>query len=118
MKVSIFNLNLHLLKFGVRRIKHYLPRRVHILNEDDFDRRVELCENILNLESETEDFFDRIVWSDEAKFHLDNSVTCVLESIQSNIKVEHQLNTPGVMVWTIGLLCPAVALYLLFHGQC
>jgi hypothetical protein len=63
---------------SVRRALHklafhpYRPRMVHGLLEDDSDRRVEYAERMLALFDQNETIVDRIIWTDEAKFHLDD----------------------------------------------
>ena len=43
---------------------------VHELNEDDFDRRLEFCEKMMNRIDNDPDFLFNIVFSDEATFQL------------------------------------------------
>jgi len=56
------------------RLKRYRPRRVQALNEDDPDRRIEYCETMLNLIDDDEALVDRLVFGDEAKFHMNGTV--------------------------------------------
>ncbi|CAF2482543.1 unnamed protein product [Rotaria sp. Silwood2] len=48
--------------------KSYIPRLVHELNEDDFERRVEYCETFLFLLQNEPDLIHRVIWSDKAVF--------------------------------------------------
>lgn len=49
-------------------------RLVHELNEDDFDRRVEFCEDMMARIVDNPDFHFNIVFSDEATFELNGTV--------------------------------------------
>jgi hypothetical protein len=51
----------------------YRPRMLHGLLEDDSDRRVEYAERMLALFNQDDTIVDRVIWTDEAKFHLDGS---------------------------------------------
>lgn len=48
----------------------YKVKLVHELNEDDFDRRVEFCEDMMSRIDDDHNFPSRIVFSDEATFEL------------------------------------------------
>ena len=48
-----------------QKLKSYIPRLVHALNEDDPDRRLQFCEWSLHKCDEREDFQDSIVRSEE-----------------------------------------------------
>lgn len=48
----------------------YKFQLVHGLSEDDYDRRMEFCEWILDKTRSTTDFHNRILFSDEAVFHV------------------------------------------------
>ena len=56
------------------KLKPYIPRLCQALNEDDHDRRLEFCETWNGLVSRDATFPNRILWSDEAKFHLSGAV--------------------------------------------
>jgi hypothetical protein len=56
------------------KLKRYRPRRVHALNDDDFDRRMEFCETLLYMIDEDETLVDRLVFGDEAKLHMNGTV--------------------------------------------
>lgn len=81
----------------------YIPRLVQSLTEDDFDRRMEFCEEFLALIQKQTNLPNLIIWSDEAKFHVDgcvnrhNSVYWCEENPQ--LTIERCVNSPGVMVW-------------------
>jgi len=47
---------------------------VHELNEDDFDRRVEFCENMMARIDNNPNFHFNIVFSDESTFQLDGTL--------------------------------------------
>ncbi len=51
-----------------------MPRLIHELNEDDYDRHVEFCETFLSLLDEELDLVDRTIWFDEATFRLNGHV--------------------------------------------
>jgi hypothetical protein len=55
--------------------KPYIPRLVHELKEDDFDRRVEYCETFLSLVQNEPDIIYRAMWLDEAIFRLNGHLT-------------------------------------------
>ena len=65
-------------------LRHYIPRLVQELNEDDFDRRMQFCEELLNKLANDNGIVNRIIWSDEAIFKLDGtakpSQRCLLRS--------------------------------------
>jgi len=50
------------------------PFKVHELNENDFDRRVEFCEIMMARIDIDPDFLFRIVFSDEAMFQLNSTL--------------------------------------------
>ena len=56
------------------RLRLWRPRFVHALNEDDFDRRSQFCEWYVHITEEDPSVEDRILWSDEATFHLKGQV--------------------------------------------
>ena len=59
--------HLDISRSSVRRVskslcyKPYIPRLVHELNEDDFDRRVEYCETFLSLQKDEPDITHRVI---------------------------------------------------------
>ena len=56
------------------KLKPYIPRLVQVLNEDDYDRRLEFCEVWNGMLRKDSEFPHKILWSDEAKFHLCGAV--------------------------------------------
>src|SRR5215467_5317971 len=52
----------------------YKMRLVQELSEDDFDRRIEFCEEMMRRYDENHQFFNWICFSDEATFELNGSV--------------------------------------------
>jgi hypothetical protein len=60
-------LQLNISQFSVRTIyekmglKPYVPRLIHELNEDDFDRRIEFCETFFSLLDSDPDLVSRII---------------------------------------------------------
>lgn len=60
---------LHKNKFHPYKIQNH-----HELNEDDFDRRLQFCESILQKISTQNNFLDSLVFSDEATFCLNGTV--------------------------------------------
>jgi hypothetical protein len=56
------------------KLKPYHIKLVHKLNEDDFDRRVEFSEILLDRHSSDDSILDRIIWTDEATFSLSNTI--------------------------------------------
>ena len=57
------------------KLKPYIPRLVQGLRDDDFDRRLEFCEQWLGMVAMNQDFPEKVLWSDEAKFHLNGAVS-------------------------------------------
>jgi hypothetical protein len=83
--------------------KPYIPRLIHQLNEDDFDRRVEYCETFLSLMQNEPDIIHRVMWSDEAIFRLNghinrhNSIYWATEN--PNVTWEQTMQAEGLTVW-------------------
>lgn len=94
---------------SVRRIikslnlRVYVPRLVQSLHEDDFDRRLEFCEEMLRNFENNPDLIDKIVWSDEAKFRLDGQVNrhnCVYYATENPHLIHtKEVASPGITVW-------------------
>lgn len=59
-------------------LKMYRPRLLHTLNDDDFDRRVEFCETLLNRLENDETLMDRVAWTDEVTFKLNGHVNMAI----------------------------------------
>ena len=85
------------------KLKPYIPRRAQKLNEDDHDRRLEFCEVWIGMLDTDPTFPENILWSDEAKFHLNGAVNrhnCVYwreEPVEYS--VEKTATSKGVNVW-------------------
>ena len=84
--------------------KPYIPRLIHQLSEDDFDRRIETCETLLQRFDEDPSLIHRILWSDESTFTLAGTVNrhnCVLWSLTNqHLKVEKDMqHRASVTVW-------------------
>ena len=79
-----------------QKLKPYIPRLIHALNEDDPDWRLQFCEWFLHKCGEREDFQDSIVCSDEAIFKLNGTINghnCVYWANEnSNIIEERTAN--------------------------
>ena len=56
------------------KFRPYKLQLIHELNEDDFDRRMEFCEQMMERCNVDEDFASNIVFSDEAIFMLNGTV--------------------------------------------
>ncbi|CAF4656865.1 unnamed protein product [Rotaria sp. Silwood2] len=101
--------DLNISRTSVRRIyksmgfKPYIPRLVHELNEDDFDRRIEYCETFLSLLENEPNLIHRVIWSDEAVFKLNGHINrhnSVYWATQNpNVTIEHTMQTEGLIVW-------------------
>ena len=74
------SLQLNISRSSVQRMyksmgyKPYIPRLIHELNEDDFDRRIEYCETFLSLVQTEPDIIYRVMWSDETIFRLNGQI--------------------------------------------
>ena len=94
--------------------RSFIPRFVHALNEDDYDRRTQFCEWYQAKCAEDNQFSNKIVWSDEASFKLNGSINrhnCTYWAVDNpHVTVEHHLNLPGITVWcglsAFGLVAP------------
>ena len=100
---------LELSRSSVRRLlrdenlRPFHPKLVQGLSEDDFDRRLECCEVLLELKEEDEEIFDKIIWSDEAVFKLSGSVnrhnTVYYATENPHVLFDSKVISPGVCVW-------------------
>lgn len=83
--------------------KPYTPHLVHELNEDDPDRRLELCEILKHMFEDDPTSVDRIMWSDEAVFKLNGQINkhnCVYWNSENlHHTLEKSVNLPGLTVW-------------------
>ncbi|XP_053434088.1 uncharacterized protein LOC128576103 [Nycticebus coucang] len=78
-----------------------VPRLLHSLNEDDPDRRVQYCEWFQNMVHVDEEFVGKMVWSDEAQFKLNGTVSrhnCVYWAPEM-AHVEKDVHLLGLNVW-------------------
>ena len=98
------------------KLKPYIQRLSQALNEDDYDRRLEFCETWNGMVSTDSSFPLRILWSDEANFHLSGAVNrhnCVYwrESPPPVVQGKTAI-TAGVTVWcglhSRGLVGPVI----------
>lgn len=80
-----------------------MPINDALLNEDDFDRRVEYCETFLTLLQSDPDLIHRVIWSDEAIFKLDGNInrhnSTYWATQNPNIKWEQSMESAGLTVW-------------------
>lgn len=87
-------------KSGVR---HWKPKVRQQLNDGDEDRRVEFCELMIERIENEDDFVNRLVFADEANFHLTGHVNrhnCFYYSVTDpNVIWEKPVNSPRVCVW-------------------
>ena len=56
------------------KLKPYIPRRRQALTDGDPDKRMEFCETWLALMDHDPSIAEKVIWSDEASFHLCGSV--------------------------------------------
>ncbi|CAF3328987.1 unnamed protein product [Rotaria sp. Silwood2] len=83
--------------------KPYVPRLIHELNEDDFDRRLEYCDTFLSLLEDDSDLIYRVIWSDEAVFKLNGHINrhnSVYWATQNpNVTIDQTMQAEGLIVW-------------------
>lgn len=83
------------------KMKPYRPRLIHQLLEDDFDRRLEFCQQFLEMVDSEPDL--TIWWSDESTFKLNGEVNrhnCVYWSaVNPHASNEMSIKSPGLCVW-------------------
>ncbi|CAF2547727.1 unnamed protein product [Rotaria sp. Silwood2] len=101
-------LELNLPRSSLRRmmkelgLKSYRPQLLHALNEDDPDRRCEFADIFLNLLADDSSLLNRIVWTDEAIFKLNDHVNrhnCVYYVVENpHVIITQEMNTPGITV--------------------
>lgn len=84
-------------------LRHYIPRLVQELNEDDYDRRLQFCEEMLRKVHTDDQLVSHIIWSDEAHFKIDGTVNrhnaVYYASENPHLKVTRAVATPGLTVW-------------------
>ena len=82
--------------------RSFIPRLVHVLNEDDYDRIIQFCEWYQAKCAEDNQFPKKIVWSDEATFKLNGSINrhnfTYWAADNPHVTVEHHANLPGITV--------------------
>jgi hypothetical protein len=79
-----------------------IARLLHVVNEDKPDWRVQFCEWFQHMVHEDEEFLSKIVWSDEATFKLNGTVT--LCSILGSRKSTHSHGQGGQFTRTYRLV--------------
>ena len=93
----------------------FIPRLVHVLNENDHDRRMEFCEWYQAKCAEVDKLPYKIVWSNEATFKLNGSINrhnCSYWAAENpHVTVAHQVNLPGVTVWCGLSACGLIGLF-------
>lgn len=85
------------------KFKSFIPRKVHQLISPDNESRLDFCNNMFSLYDTDRHLLSKIIWTDESIFKLsdtENRANTVYWSLSNpHIRVEHQLNQPGLMVW-------------------
>ena len=107
--ISQMSTDLNISRSSVRRIyksmgfKPYIPRLVHELNEDDFDRRIEYCETFVSLMEDEPDLIHRVIWSDEAVFKLNGHINrhnSVYWATQNpTVTIDQTMQAEGFIAW-------------------
>ena len=98
---------LHISQSSVCREKYYpfKPIRVHELNEDDPDRRMEFCEFVVRESANDEHWYRKLHFSDEAVFQVNGRVNrhyCHYYGKQNpNVIEETRLRCGKVTVWAM-----------------
>ena len=83
------------------KLKYYKPRRYKQLNEDDPDRRLEFCETWEEHVRADAQFYQKIIWSGEARFHINgcvNTHNCAILPYESTIETEKE-DSSSITVW-------------------
>ena len=101
------------------KLYHFIPRLVQSLNEDNYDRRVQFCEEMLMFFHNDTQLINHIIWSDESTFHVDgiinrhNSVYYAKENPHHTVTIG--VASPGLCVWAAisGVIYPYI-----FDGTC
>ncbi len=85
------------------RLKPYTPRLVQRLSDGDAPQRAMFCALMDNQAEEDPGFLNKIVWSDEASFHISgvmNRHNAVYYSTDNpHVILQRRMKEPGVMVW-------------------
>lgn len=81
----------------------FRPVLLQALHEDDNDRRLEFCEQFLEMQVNQPNLFERVLWSDEATFKLNGHINrhnCIYyEAENPHVILEKEVNMPGLSVW-------------------
>lgn len=84
-------------------LKPFIPRLIHALHEDDFDRRVQFSEQYLQRVYANPQIVNQTLWSDEASFKLNGCINrhnCIYWSAENPGKIiDKEVNLPGITVW-------------------
>ena len=85
------------------RLKPYRIQLLQALHDGDMQKRIEFCTFVLDKCEEIEQFFYRIIFSDEATFHLNGKVNRHNVRIwgleNPRVVVEHERNSPKLNVF-------------------
>ena len=87
---------------------------MHAVTKDDYDRRIQFCKWYRAKCAEDNQFPNKIVWSNEATFKLNDLINChnftYWAADNPHVAVEHLVNLPGITVWcglsAFGLIRP------------
>ena len=81
------------------RLKPYRIQLLQALHDGDMQKRIEFCTFFLEKSEEVEQFFYRIIFSDEATFHLNLKVyrhnVRIWGLENPRVVVEHERNSPN-----------------------
>ena len=82
----------------------YHERRTFEQLPGDRERRVSMAESLLEMMNQNDDFLERIIWTDEAKFELSGAVNShnTIYWSQSNphrVRETRRVDQRGIMVW-------------------
>jgi transposase len=81
----------------------YRPRLIHAITEDDPDRRLEFCEWFTGCAEDNAQFYQQILYSDEAQFKLNGRInrhnSVYWASDNPHATIQQELNLPGITVW-------------------
>ena len=79
------------------------PKSFHGPLEDDANRRLQMCAHFIGQFKNDPELFNKIMWSDEALFVLNdmiNQQNCVIYATENpHLTYNKQLNQPGITVW-------------------
>lgn len=81
----------------------FRPTTVIELSEDDFERRVQFCNDILVRFDAQPDLIGKVIWSDESEFKLNGTInrhnSCYWSHRNPQVQFPVQHTSNGVMVW-------------------